>query len=210
MFQRAHVRDRNVAPARRPQTVELLPAIGVGKRTQTEESLRGVEACPYTAAVESAKREIYAIRSVALPALIKALRTKDMAPLAKQIAVTNAAIQVRHMLMTANQHVVALEKDSWFDNAVIQLLRREINTLTARAMHVGAYRGFEHLRPLAYQEPVSASEPVSKRTSTRTAHKLAPVKAATPSGAPASITRPKAAQPQTTRDALKGRSNVAA
>lgn len=210
MFQRASLRDRNVAPARRSVSQDHQAAIGVGKRTLTQELVQVTETSPYNAAAEAAKREINAVRSVALPALIKAMRKQDIAPLAKQIEVANAAIKVRHMLMTANQHVVALEKDAWFDDSMVKFLRWEIETLAARATRVGAYRGFEHLRPVPYKEPVVGHDPVPKSKSTRTAHKHEPAKSATPSGTPASITRPKAAQQPAMRLALKSRSNVAA
>jgi hypothetical protein len=115
----------------------------------------------YTTGIETALRDVRAVRVAALPALIKALRSK--APtLEKQIEVTKAAIQVRHLLMSANQHVFLLEKQATFTDPMLKFLRREIDTLVARAFRLGAYQGFEHLRPRGYEEPTKQGPPMRR------------------------------------------------
>jgi hypothetical protein len=115
----------------------------------------------YTHGIETAQRDVRAVRVAALPALIKALRSK--APtLEKQIEFTKAANQVRHLLMSANKHVVLLEKTATFRDPMLKFLRREIDALVARAFRLGAYKGFEHLRPRGYDEPLKQPPPIRR------------------------------------------------
>ena len=112
--------------------------------------------------IERALREVRAVRSTALPQLIRALRSKAPA-LEKQAEVANASIQLRHMLGTVNKRVFDLEKAEKHRNPMLLFLRHEIDTLVDRAFDLGAYKGFEHLRPEGYVEPKKPDLPTIRR-----------------------------------------------
>ena len=106
MYQHARQRQRN-AEATRRASVEPAHTPVVGKRTLTE-GLAAPAAGEHV--LDTVKRELRAVGSVALPAYLVIAERTDLDPVAKQIQLADAAAQVRHLLMTARQQLAALEK----------------------------------------------------------------------------------------------------
>jgi len=153
------------------------PAIStVGKRSLTQEMNYGAPD-RYTRAIESARRELRAVRTVALPQYTRTLRDTHLEAIAKQTQLAMLAMQVRHLLMTANQHVKALEKAAAYRDPMVLFLRHDLDTLAARSAKVGVYRGAENMMPKAHVE--ETKQPQSRgdhamlaRESTKTRHAL--------------------------------------
>ncbi len=151
LFQRARQVHRTADVTQRRSPDVEPPRSTVGKRTLTQEQTFGAPD-RYTRAIQAARRELRAVRTGALPAFIKTLRRKDLEPLAKQTQLTQTASQVRHLLMTANQHVRALEKAASYRDPIILFLRHDLDALAARATKLGIYRGAEDMQPRAHVE----------------------------------------------------------
>jgi hypothetical protein len=147
MFLLARPQKRQFESAR-PRTHD---APTVGKRTQVA-SIVWMAPDRYKHAIEYARRELRAVRTVALPAYVKVLRRTDLAPLDRQLQLTTHALQVRHMLMSANHHVQALEKAATYRDPMVVFLRHDLEALAARAAKVGVYRGAEDMLPRAHAE----------------------------------------------------------
>lgn len=208
MFQRAHQKQRtlDVGHAKRAEAARST----VGKRTLTEDQTFDPPNL-YARAIESARRELRAVRT-ALPTYAKTLRRTDLEPLARQAQLTQSALQIRHLLMTANQHVKALEKAASYRDPIVVFLRHEVDTLAARAGKLGVYRGAEDMLPRGHVEetrspaegaqrvrkPSAAQQrrqAVAKMSTPEPARKFAsagartPVTASSPSSAPRGVQR---------------------
>jgi hypothetical protein len=78
---------------------------------------------------------------------------------------------------------------------MLEYLRREIDTLTARAARLGAYRGFEHLRPQGHEDPVKPKTPTRARLKARpTDHKHEPIANRYAAQQPAALRRRRTAR----------------
>ncbi len=189
MLQHARRGKERAAPAtshaRYPEPVRGTP----GRRALTE-SLAALPIDRYASTVGSAEREIEALKSTVLPAYLAVLRDKSLPPLERDIALARAGITLRHVLMTANQHVRVLEEAKTFDDPMVDYLRWAMSSLIRRARLVGAYRGFEQLVPQPYVEPSLKEQRVNTNSGRfgKTAHAKAPIPPAR-TAAPASIVR---------------------
>lgn len=168
MFQRILAARYASPEARReaPQP-DAFAANAVGKTTEVAR-LHAQEGGPpqalgpadrYRISIENSKREIEAVRYVLLPALLKALRSKEPA-LERQMAISNASMQLRYMLMRASQQIFALEKAATYTDPMLVYLRREVDVLASRSARLGAYQNREHLLPRGYQEETKPADPV--------------------------------------------------
>ncbi|HEX5059724.1 MAG TPA: hypothetical protein VFV99_10210 [Kofleriaceae bacterium] len=176
MFQLAHrnQRQRDVDVSHK-KAIEPASST-VGKRSLTQEMSFGAPD-RYTRAIESARRELRAVRTVALPQYLRTLRDNGLEAIAKQTQLATLAMQVRHLLMTANQHVKALEKAAVYRDPMVLFLRHDLDTLAGRAAKLGVYRGAENMMPKAHVE--EEKKPQSRgdnaqlaRKSTKTRHAL--------------------------------------
>jgi hypothetical protein len=191
MLQHARRGKQHVAPDRSNDLARLPAAARPGKRTLTE-ALSIAHSDPYKATVTAAKRELAAVRAVALPAYRAAVRDKSLAPVDKEREVARTGIVLRHMLMTANQHVRVLEKARTFPDPMVAYLRNAIDTLIGRAEKLGAYKGFEDHVPRPHVEDPSQEYRAQKHAQFgKTAHAHAASPAA-PTTTAASIVRPRA------------------
>ncbi|HUS28005.1 MAG TPA: hypothetical protein VMZ53_05835 [Kofleriaceae bacterium] len=165
-----HARDRAHDASRKAPHPDHHVANAIGKATLAERCTPRHLAPPDTRthAIETARREIGAIRAVLMPAFIKALRTKN------RIELSTATTQLRYMLMRANQQVFSLEKAATYTDPLIVFLRKEVDTLAARATRLGAYKGVEHLVPRGYEDPIKPNLPAIKRKPRPTDHKHEP------------------------------------
>jgi hypothetical protein len=196
MLQHARRGKQHVAPDHSSDLARRPPSATAGKRTLTE-ALSVAHSDPYKSTVTSAKRELEAVRAVALPAYIAAVRDKSLAPLDKEREVARTGILLRHMLMTANQHVRALEKARTFPDPMVAYLRNSIDAVIGRAEKLGAYKGFEELVPQPHVDEPSQEYRAQKQPQFgKTAHAhAAPPPAPTTAGA--SIVRPRAPEEST-------------
>lgn len=174
MFQVAHRQQRQRHVDLDVRRASEPAGATVGKRTLTQEMTHGAPNW-YQRAIESARRELRAVRSVALPAFIKTLRDKSLEAIAKQIQLAQAAMQVRHLLMTANQHVKALEKAATFRDPMVLFLRHDLDALAMRSAKLGVYQGAETMLPKAHVEetkvPTARGESAqAARKNTKTRH----------------------------------------
>jgi len=134
-----------------------------GKQALTD-NLRGPSAGRpdhYQIARDSALRELDAVRHTALPNFVSIRRKSNMDPIAKQAELAKAAIQVRHLIHTANRHVVALEKGESYADPMIRWLRARIESVFAKAAKLGCYDGAMEMRPARF---VDDSKPKSTCT----------------------------------------------
>lgn len=194
MLQHARRGKQHVAPDHSLDQVRRTASASAGKRTLTE-ALSVAHSDPYKATVTAAKREIDAARAVALPAYIAARRDRSLAPLDKEREVTRTAILLRHMLMTANQHVRVLEKAKTFPDPMVTYLREAIDAVIARATKLGAYKGVEDLVPRPHVDEPSQEYRAQEHArfgKTQHAHTAA---ATAPTTAAASIVRPTSPEP---------------
>ena len=195
-------RRDNDAHVRRPAAEQVATTSAqVGKATRAAQVHRGGEHIHhepdlYARAVETAMGEIKAVRGVAFPAYIRALRTDGTDAIARQMAVTNAALQLQHMLMVVEQRVQTMWDGKWRNDHVLAVLRHEIATLKARAARIGVYRGAEELlarKEAQYTNSASSGKTaqdakngarretrIRRRTLGTTAPAATPVMAATP------------------------------
>jgi hypothetical protein len=137
-----------------------------GKRALTDTMNAGYlgEADYYTRAVDSAMRELDAIRSTVLPAYVAIHRKQNVPPLAKQIELANAAMRVRHMILSANAHVFALEQAATHRDPMVLWLRARIERVVAQATKLGIYQDAMDMRPRRYVEDIKLPPPSIKRT----------------------------------------------
>lgn len=134
--------------------VPRLHARVVGKQTLVEKTAgHAKQPDIYQHTVDAVHRELSGLRTSALPAFIRALRRKDLAPIAKQLEVMRAAHRVQHMLLTAEKHVRDLEVSQWFSDPMVTWLRANVDVLFARARRIGVFRGAEHLVPQKQEPP---------------------------------------------------------
>jgi hypothetical protein len=146
LYQRANQKQRQVEVSQ-AKRIAIEPALSTaGKRTLTQEQTYGAPDL-YTRAIQSARRDLRAVRTTVLPLFIKTLRDKTLEPLTMQTQLATVAMQVRHLLMTANQHVNALEKAAPYRDPMVLFLRHDVDTLAARAGKLGVYRGAEDMIP---------------------------------------------------------------
>ncbi len=162
----ANRHEQDAAPRRAVVEPVRMTAPQVGKATRAAQAHRGGEHIHhqpdlYARAVETAIGEIKAVRGVAFPAYIRALRTTGTDAIARQMAVMNAALQLQHMLMVVDQRVQTMWDGKWRNDHVLAVLRREIATLKARAARLGAYRGAEELL-VSKEAPDNNSAPSGK------------------------------------------------
>jgi hypothetical protein len=153
MFQLAQQKQRRVDHYRAP-AIQHEVAHTPGKQALTDslQAKRLGEPDYYNRAVDNALRELDAIRKTALPSFVALRRNKDLAPLAKQIELAKSAMQVRHMILTANAHVYALEHSETYKNPMVTLLRQRIDRVVTRATKLGIYDGALDMRPRAYSD----------------------------------------------------------
>ncbi len=153
MFQLARQAQRRIENSNQTavRTVDYAPA-SPGKQALTDQQHGNALGAPdyYRVAVDSALREIDALRTTALPNLVAIRRKKDLAPLTKQIEVAKAAMRVRHMILSANAHVYALEFAATHTDPMVTFLRERITRVVARATKLGAYDGALDMRPPQY------------------------------------------------------------
>jgi hypothetical protein len=193
MFQVAHrPKQRSIEPARQAPTVAHAPAISVGKQSLTAQLEAGHLGAPdfYGVAIESARRELRAVRDTALPAFVAVLRRRDLAPLAHEIERTRVAMQVRYLLACANKHVFALEAAAVHRDPMVLYLRDAFDVQLSRAIALGVYRDVEHELPQRFVEekPKQASKnPKTAQKPTR--HKPATSRSTLIASKSAAVTR---------------------
>lgn len=144
MFQlaRQNQRHNDVARARSvDRTIDRSPAMEPGKRAITDGLNAAYNGTPdyYTRAVDSAIRELDAIRTTALPSYVAIRRKQNVNAMTKQIELTKSAMQVRHMILCANNHVYALEKAATHKDPMVLWLRARMDRVVAQAMKLGCY-----------------------------------------------------------------------
>lgn len=196
VFKLAQQKQRQYDVVRAP-VAERMSTFAVGKHTlvQQEQSKTVGEPDFYTRAVESAMREIDAVRSTSLPAYVSVRRKKDIAPLTKQIALARAAMQVRHMILSANAHVFALEKAATYDNPMVMWLRTKLDLIVTRASKLGVYDGALDMKPQPFIEEKPKQKGSAQKVSKKTDHKVAVHESSvTPTG-PAKVTKPANTRP---------------
>jgi len=152
MFQLARQNQRRADIATRAPAVEYMPAHTVGKQAFTDNLHAKNLGEPdfYQRAVDSALRELDAVRHTALPNYVAIRRKQDLAPLAKQIELAKAAMQVRYMIESANKHVFLLEAAETYKNPMVAFLRAHLDRAVARATKLGVYDGAMDMRPRRY------------------------------------------------------------
>lgn len=131
-----------------------------GKQAMTD-NLRGPSVGTpdhYQIACDHAQRELDAVRHTALPNYVSIRRKSNMDPIAKQVELAKAAMQVRHLIHTANKHVLALEKSETYADPIVRWLRARIETVFAKAAKLGCYDGAMEMRPARF---VDDSKPKS-------------------------------------------------
>lgn len=169
MFQLAPQKQRRIdAHVRAPAVQHDLHTAGKQALTDSLYPRSLGEPDFYGNAVNNALRELDAIRATALPNYVAIRRKHDLAPLTKQIELAKAAMQVRHMILTANAHVYRLEHSQTYKNPMVAFLRARIERVVARATKLGVYDGALDMRPRAYVEPKGLSA-ASKQSMTLTA-----------------------------------------
>jgi hypothetical protein len=153
MYQLAQQKVRRPYHQHPMRTVEY--ARPVGKTSLTQGTSSGGLGTPdyYTRAIESAMREIVAVRNNALPALVAVRRNRELASLATQIELARVALQVRYLLLAANTHVVALEKAQSHKGPMVRWLRVQLDRMITRSSKLGAYDNAEDMRPQRFIEP---------------------------------------------------------
>jgi hypothetical protein len=156
-------RDHNPGAARRAPQPQQHIAAAIGKKSLVPQVAPHLGPGDVKQSnIATALREVRAIRFTALPQLVAARRS-TASSLEKQTAVANAAVQVRHMLASVNKRVFTLEEEAKHRDPMIEYLRREISLLVRRALALGVYKGFEHLRPRGYEEPKKPEVPAIHR-----------------------------------------------
>ena len=192
MFQVAHrPKQHSIEPARPTHQVAHAPALSVGKQSLTAQLEAGHLGAPdfYGAAIESARREIRAVRETALPAYVAVLRRRDLAPLAREIERTRVAMQVRYLLTCANKHVFALESAAVHRDPVVLYLRGSLDVQLERATVLGVYRNAENERPQRFVEDKPKQGKNPKTAQKPTAHKPHAARSSLSPTKPAAITR---------------------
>ncbi|NVB80796.1 MAG: hypothetical protein HOV81_20535 [Kofleriaceae bacterium] len=190
MLQHARRGKQHVAPDRSDDIRRRAAPATAGKRTLTE-ALSVAHSDPYKSTVTAARRDIEAVRALALPAYRAALRDKSLAPFDKDREVARTAILLRHALMTANQHVRTLEKAMTFPDPMVTYLRDALDAVIGRAEKLGAYKGFEDQVPQPHVEDPSLeyrAQEYGRFGKTAHAHGAA---ATAPTTSAASIVRPR-------------------
>jgi hypothetical protein len=151
VFQRVRQAQRHLDVLRKPAVQSAAAVSTVGKRTLTQDLPLGAPNY-YVHAIDSARRELRAVRTVALPAFIKALRADHADAITKRTQLLDATLRVRHLLLTANQHVKALEKAATFRDPNVLHLRHDLDMLASRATKLGIYRDAEDMLPRGHVE----------------------------------------------------------
>ncbi len=188
MYQLARRSDRAIQHRGAAPAIDRSPAMPPGKHALTDEMNAGHLGEPdyYSRAVDSAMRELDALRATVLPAYVTIRRKQNVAPLARQIELANAAMRVRHMLLTANAHVVALEKAATHRDPMLVWLRARIERVVLQAMKLGVYDDAMDMRPRRFVDDVKPLPPSIKlKPNAKVRHKpantlLAPAAAASP------------------------------
>jgi hypothetical protein len=193
MFQLAHrPKQRSLEPVRATPSVTVAPAISVGKQSLTAQLEAGHLGAPdfYGVAIESARRELRAVRDTALPAFVAVLRRRDLRPVAHEIERTRVAMQVRYLLACANKHVFALESAAVHRDPVVLYLRDSLELQLERAFTLGVYRDAEHELPQRYIEDKPKQAGKNPKTAqTPTSHKPRAGRSSLSASKPAAITR---------------------
>lgn len=192
MVQLAHrPKQHSIEPARPAHQVAHAPALSVGKQSLTAQLEAGHLGAPdfYRAAIESARREIRAIRESALPAYVSVLRRRDLTPLAQEIERTRVAMQVRYLLTCANKHVFALESAAVHRDPVVLYLRESLELQLERATVLGVYRNAENERPQRFIEDKPKQGKNPKTAQKPTAHKPHAARSSLSPTKPAALTR---------------------
>lgn len=192
MFQVAQrPKQHSIAPVRPAHQVAHAPALSVGKQSLTAQLEARHLGAPdfYESAIESARREIRAVRETALPAYVAVLRRRDLTPLAHEIERTRIAIQVRYLLTAANTHVFALESAAVHRDPIVLYLRDSLDIQLERATALGVYRNAENERPQRFVEDKPTQGKNPKTAQKPTAHKPHAVRSSLSPTRPAAITR---------------------
>lgn len=193
MFQVAHrPKQHSIELARSSaHQVAHAPALSVGKQSLTAQLEAGHLGAPdfYGAAIESARREISAVRQTALPAYVAVLRRRDLTPLAQEIERTRVAMQVRYLLTCANKHVFALESAAVHRDPVVLYLRESLEVQLERATVLGVFRNAENERPQRYVEDKPKQSKNPKTAQKATAHKPHAARSSLSPTKPAALTR---------------------
>jgi hypothetical protein len=193
MFQLAHrPKQRSIEPVRPAHQVAVAPALSAGKQSLTAQLEAGHLGAPdfYGVAIESARRELRAVRDTALPAFVAVLRRRDLAPLAHQIERTRVAMQVRYLLACANKHVFALESAAVHRDPMVLYLRDSFELQLERAMTLGVYRDAQHEVPQRYIEDKPKQAGKNPKTAQKpTAHKPRSTRSTLSGSRPATVTR---------------------
>jgi hypothetical protein len=173
MFQLA----RRVAHSSAANQTHEVAAAAAGKRTQAETAHGPALGEPdyYNAAIDSAMRELDALRATALPAYVAIRKRTDLAPLKKQIELVRAALQVRHLIAACNKHIYALEFAQWFADPMVRFLRARLDVAVLRAVKLGVYDDARELLPERYVEPKQPQSGTSARRVRIKRHEPPPV-----------------------------------
>jgi hypothetical protein len=175
-------------------TLDRAPAPAPGRHVLPETQTAGYIGEPdyYTRAVDSALRELEAIRSTVLPSYVAIRRKQDLTPLAKQIELAKSAMQVRHMILCANAHVHALEKAATHKDPMVLWLRARIDHVVARATKLGVYADAMEMRPQRFVDDTKMKSPsVTQKSDGKITHQPPPVTESTlASTKPAAIRKP--------------------
>lgn len=192
MFQLAREKQRPVRSADVAGPIRT-PAPAVGKISLTERLGESAIAPPdyYALAVDSARRELDAVRSTALPAYVAALRTRDRSPMQREIELVRAGLQVRHLLTCANRRVLALEASATHRDPMVVYLRARVDRTVARAVTLGVYRNADNELPRRVEMGLPKKKPPRVREPHKTtAHRPPPEHAIGSPTESAQITRP--------------------
>jgi hypothetical protein len=193
MLQVAHrPKQRSIEPARATPVVAHAPAISVGKQSLTAQLEAGHNGPPdyYGVAIESARRELRAVRDTALPAFVAVLRRRDLAPVAHEIERTRVAMQVRYLLTCANKHIYALEFAAVHRDPMVVYLRDSFDVQLARAIALGVYREVEHELPQRFVEDKPKQAGKNPKTAVKpTRHTPQPSRSTLIASKPAAVTR---------------------
>lgn len=192
MFQLAREKQRPVRSADVAAPLRT-PAPAIGKIALTDRLSEAALAPPdyYALAVDSALRELDAVRSTALPAYVEALRMRDGSPMQREIELARAALQVRYLLTSANRRVLALEASATHRDPMVIYLRARVDRTVARAVTLGVYRNAENERPRRREMGLPKKQPARVREPHKpTAHRPPPEHAVGSPTESAQITRP--------------------
>ena len=160
MFQHARQNQRRYDNSLQTSARAVEHSATPGKQSCIQQLHQGGLGAPdfYNQAIDSALRELNAIRHTALPNLVAIRRKKDLAPLTKQIELAKAAMQVRNMILSANAHVFALESAAVHTDPMVTFLRERMERVVLRATKLGVYDGALDMRPSKYVDDTSLKQ----------------------------------------------------